>query len=293
MQSLTQIKELLASCGLSPRHALGQNFLIDQNLVRKLVDAAGVRATDRASRSVRTPTVQSHGRWHEIILEVGPGTGTLTEELLARGCEVVACELDPGLAGLLRDTLGKEHPERFRLIEGDCLASKREVSPAVLAALGRREFTLVSNLPYGAATPLMLALLTRHPECRGLYVTVQREVADRMLARPGTKDYGTLGVVAQAVGEPSLIATLPPECFWPRPDVTSSMVACPRREHPLADDPAALADFCQAVFSKRRKQLGAVLGREGPWPPGVSSTDRAEALPPESLIALSRTHPPG
>ena len=294
MQSLTRIKELLASRGLSPRHALGQNFLIDQNLVRKLVDAAmGATARESSSAAVPTAAPQSGRAVAPLAFEVGPGTGTLTEELLARGCEVVACELDPGLAALMRETVGAAHPERLRLLEGDCLASKREVSPAVLTALGGREFTLVSNLPYGAATPLMLALLTRHPQCRGLYVTVQREVADRMLARPGTKDYGTLGVVAQAMGEPSLIATLPPECFWPRPDVTSAMVACPRREHPLTDDPVALADFSQTVFSKRRKQLGAVLGREGPWPPGVSPTDRAEALPPESLIALSHTHPRG
>ncbi|MCC6659839.1 MAG: ribosomal RNA small subunit methyltransferase A [Phycisphaerales bacterium] len=288
MQTLTRIKELLAARGLAPRHALGQNFLIDQNLVRKLVDAG--------LAPVRSGGLDAHGpgpsRAPRVVLEVGPGTGTLTEELLARGCEVVACELDPGLASLLREALEAEHGRRLHLIEGDCLDSKREVSSTVLAALGGRPFTLIANLPYAAATPLMLALLTGHPECHGLYVTVQREVADRMLARPGTKDFGTLGIVAQAVAEPVLLASLPPECFWPRPEVTSAMVAVPRRAEPLTDDPARLADFCQAVFSRRRKQLGSVLGRQGPWPPGVSPTDRAESLSIPALIALSRTRAP-
>src|SRR5690606_14845366 len=110
-----------------------------QNLVVKLVDEARVGPG-------------------ELVLEVGPGTGTLTEELLARGCEVVACELDRGLAALLRDRLGAN--DRFTLVEGDCLGGKRHVSPAVVEALGGRPFVLVANLPYGAATPLMLALLT-------------------------------------------------------------------------------------------------------------------------------------
>jgi SAM-dependent methyltransferase len=170
-QTLAEIKDLLASRGLSPLKRFGQNFLIDQNLVRKLVDEAGV-----------TPG--------ELVLEVGPGTGTLTEELLGRGCEVIACELDRGLAALLRDRLGAR--ERFALVEGDCLGGKRHVSPAVVGAIGGRPFVLVANLPYGAATPLMLALLTEHPGCRGMFVTIQREVGERLgagarvlLAPPG------------------------------------------------------------------------------------------------------------
>src|SRR4051812_5019410 len=108
MQTLIQIRALLEERGLAPRKSLGQNFLIDQNLIRKLVDASGVGAGD-------------------LVLEVGPGTGTLTEELLERGCEVVACELDRGLAELLRERLGAN--PRFTLVEGDCLASKREIAP--------------------------------------------------------------------------------------------------------------------------------------------------------------------
>jgi 16S rRNA (adenine1518-N6/adenine1519-N6)-dimethyltransferase len=266
VQSLTEIRELLETHGLAPRKSLGQNFLIDQNLIRKLVDASGVRAGD-------------------LVLEVGPGTGTLTEELLARGCRVVACELDRGLAALLRERLGAQ--KRFALVEGDALAGKRELSAAVAAALGAEPFRLVANLPYGAATPLMLALLVGHPECGSMHVTIQREVADRLLAAPGTKDYGPIAVVARALASVERIATLPPECFWPRPDITSAMVALVRRPDPLTREPRRLADVAQKLFMQRRKQLGSVLGRGFPFPDGISPTDRAESLPAEKFVALA------
>jgi 16S rRNA (adenine1518-N6/adenine1519-N6)-dimethyltransferase len=265
MQTLAQIRELLESRGLSPRKALGQNFLIDHNLIRKLVDASGV----------------SHG---DVVLEVGPGTGTLTEELLARGCHVIACEMDRGLADLLRERLAGPN---FTLIEGDCMAGKREVNPEIARALGGRPFRLVANLPYGAATPLMLALLVSHPECGSMFVTIQREVADRLLAKPSTKEYGPITIVAQALCTVGRIATLPPECFWPRPDVTSAMISLIRRAEPLADNPAGLADFCQSAFAKRRKQLGGVLGREVAWPAGVRPENRIEELTVPQAVALA------
>ena len=273
MQTLTDIKRLLEAHGLSPRKALGQNFLIDHNLIRKLVDTSGVGAGD-------------------LVLEVGPGTGTLTEELVERGCRVVACELDPHLAALLRNRFPPptqpDAPGSVVLVEGDCLESKRAISREVVRALGGRPFALVANLPYNAATPLMLSLLCEHPECRGLFVTIQREVADRLLAKPGTKDFGPLAIVAQAVGDLHLIATLPPECFWPRPDVTSAMVAVTRRTSPLTDNPRSLADFCQGLFTQRRKQLGSILGRAGEWPEGISPTLRAEQLTVGQVIELQR-----
>lgn len=275
MQTLAQIRDLLASRGLAPRKSLGQNFLIDHNLIRKLVDASGVKRGD-------------------LVLEVGPGTGALTDELLGRGCRVVAAELDRGLAELLRErladpqgALGAPPQASFTLVEGDCLASKRHLAPALAEALGGAPFKLVANLPYGAATPLMLSLLAEHPECGSMFVTIQREVADRLLAKPGTDEYGTLSVVAQAVARVERIAVLPPECFWPRPEVTSAMVSVLRRADPLTAHPGALADFVQGLFSKRRKQLGSVLGREFPWPPGVTPENRVEQLPPDRLVALA------
>lgn len=269
MQSLTEIRHLLDSRGLAPKKSLGQNFLIDHNLIRKLVDASGVGPGS-------------------LVLEIGPGTGTLTEELLTRGCTLIACELDTGLASLNRDRLGSnpDYAPRFTLIEGDCLESKRELSKPVREALAGRPFTLVANLPYGAATPLMLTLLVHHPECAGLFVTIQREVADRLLATPGSKEYGQISIVAQAAALVRNIATLPRECFWPRPDVTSAMVSLTRLPAPLTSDLPGLSVFTQRIFSQRRKQLGAILGREIPWPEGVGPTLRAEQLTVAQAIAL-------
>src|SRR5205823_883918 len=113
-----------------------------------------------------------------------------------RECEVIACELDRGLAELLRERLVSPSPApgapKFTLIEGDCLASKRGINPEIVAALAGRPFRLVANLPYGAGTPLLLALLIGHPECGSMFVTVQREVADRLIAGPSTKEYGPI-----------------------------------------------------------------------------------------------------
>lgn len=285
VQTLADIRAILAQHGLSPRKALGQNFLLDHNLIRKLVDASGVGAGD-------------------VVLEVGPGTGTLTEELLSRGCRVIACELDHGLARMLRERLASPTSGSFTLIEGDCLEGKHALNEELTQTLremtgesagesvgtggGGRGFRLVANLPYGAASPLMTTLLASWASCRSMHVTIQREVADRLLAKPGTDEYGTLGIIAQAAAEVSLVATLPPECFWPRPDVTSAMVSIVRRATPLTDDLPRLAACCQKVFGQRRKQIGSVLGRGFAFPAGIGASQRAEQLSVEQLIELSR-----
>ncbi len=263
VQTLAEIRATLDAHGLRPNKALGQNFLIDQNLVRKLVASAEVGSGD-------------------IVLEVGPGTGVLTDALVESGARVVACELDRGLAGVLRERFA----ERITLIEGDCLASKREVAPQVISAIGGGEFKLVANLPYGCATPLMMTLLVAHRACLSMHVTIQREVGDRLAAGEGSKAYGALSVVAQTLAEVRWIATLPPSCFWPRPAVTSAMVSVVRRHPAPAVEAEGFAAFCARLFEARRKQLGATLGRDGAWPDGVEPTDRAEGLSPEKIVAL-------
>lgn len=268
MHTLSELRSMLDAHGLSPRKALGQNFLIDRNLGMKLVDEAGVRAGD-------------------LVLEVGPGAGALTELLLERGCEVVACEMDTGLATLLRDRFMETHADRFTLIEGDCLARKHELNPAITDAIGGREFTLVANLPYNAASPLMAVLLTDLPNCRAQYVTIQKEVGERLAAKPGGKEYGPLTVIAQALATVRRVAVLPPECFWPRPGVTSAMLELKRRPDPLTDDPKGLGALCRTLFSQRRKQIGSVLGRDHPLPEGVTHDMRPEQMSVEQLCRLS------
>ncbi len=287
-QTLAQIKEMLTQRALAPQKMFGQNFLIDHNLIRKLVDASGVGPGD-------------------IVLEVGPGTGTLTEELLARGCRVIGCDIDRGLCALLRERFGPASRlipagASFTLLEGDCLDGKHALSPDLAGLLGElgihagasnasTNFRLISNLPYGCATPVMMILLSRWPACMGLFVTIQKEVGDRMIAGPSTKEYGPLSLLAQSVAKVEWIAKLPPSCFWPAPDVTSAMIGVRRVSTPRTLDPAGLLAFTQKVFEQRRKQLGSVLGTLGLvaadiLPPSISPTVRAEALSVDQLIAL-------
>jgi len=276
VQTLADIKLLLESAGLSPRKSLGQNFLIDKNLIGRLLDAAKL-----------TPG--------ELVLEVGPGTGTLTEGLLERGCRVVACELDRGLAEMLRTRVPTlpmpGAATNFTLIEGDCLGKHRSLNADAAAALGAgaEPFKLVANLPYAAATPLMLTLLINHPQCSLQAVTIQKEVAERMAAKPGTDAYGALSIVAQAMAEIVTVATLPPECFWPRPDVTSAMVLVTRRAAPLTADPAGLLDLCQRMFAQRRKQIGTTLGRATALPAGITADQRPETLSVQQFVQLQES----
>ncbi len=263
MQTLSEIRMLLAERGLRPRRRVGQHFLHDKNQLMRLVAAAELEPG-------------------ETVLEVGPGTGTLTEALLDAGADVVACEIDPDLAAILRDRLG----DRIRLIVGDCLRG-HALNPDLCAELAGRRFKLVANLPYDAASTLIAVLLGDHPGCTGLFVTVQREVADRMLARPGTKVYGALSVLVGALADVRRIAVIPASCFWPAPEVESAMLAIrPRAGHGV-EDPAALGRFATRLFSSRRKQLGTIFGRDrADWPAGITPDLRPEALSPGQFVAL-------
>jgi 16S rRNA (adenine1518-N6/adenine1519-N6)-dimethyltransferase len=264
MQTLTEIRALLAQRGLSPKHRLGQNFLHDQNQLRKLLAAAEVAGGD-------------------LVLEVGPGTGTLTEALVEAGAEVVASELDPDMADIVESRLG----ERIRLVRGDCLERGSRLNAELVSALGGRAFKLVANLPYQIASPLM-AILAGDSSCRGQFVTIQKEVADRLLAQPGGKEYGALGILLQAMCDVRLIGTVPAGCFWPAPQVTSAMVAITPRARPLVRDAESFSTFLSQLFTKRRKQLGSILGRERSWPAGVEERMRPEALSVEQLVALAQ-----
>ena len=277
MQSLSRIKEILEMAGHAPKKALGQNFLIDQNLINKLIDRAEVGEGD-------------------LVLEIGPGTGALTEGLLERGCRVIACELDTDLARVLRETLGEQYADRLTIIEGDCLSGKKSLNADVLKAIGDFPFTHVANLPYHAATPVMMTLMTRHPNCRGMYVTIQREVVDRFAAQNGSKAYGMVSVVAQCLGDVEMIAKLGPGCFWPSPGVESAMMGWTRDTRSIGgDDPVwwiKLSEHAQTLFQSRRKKLGGVIKKtvkqDIEWPIGVSSDDRVDALNPQQVHSVCR-----
>ena len=263
MQDLATIKALLDSRGLRPKHRFGQNFLHDAKAMRTLLDASAAQPG-------------------EVILEVGPGTGTLTECLLAAGAHVIACELDRDMARLIRDRLGA----RITLIEGDCLQDKHTLHAEVTRAIAGRPFRLVANLPYAAATPLIATLLESHPECRGIVATIQREVADRLTARPDTSEIGPLTITAQLLARVERVAVLKPGCFWPAPDVTSAIVRLvPHQPRPSL--PVRLRAVVDQAFQQRRKQLRNSLGPDFPFPAGLDPMRRPETLSPSEWITLA------
>ncbi len=272
MQTLSDIKALLAIHNLAPALALGQNFLIDHNLLTKLIDTA----SERAGLGEGSP-----------VLEIGPGTGVLTEAMLDRQWKVIACELDAGMCRLLRARLAHRIAAGdLTLIQGDCLANRHALSDDLRAALGDSPFALVANLPYGAASPVM-AICAADPRCTGQFATIQKEVAERLRAPVGTKDYGELTVMVRAFCDVERIATLRPECFWPRPKVTSEMIALTRLGAPRTRDGAALQAMCHRLFTHRRKQIGAILGRDFPFPEGTDPAARPETLDIEAIDALA------
>ncbi len=265
-QTLTQIKALLAAHGLRPKHKFGQNFLHDHNHMARIMDAAGLQPGER-------------------VLEVGPGTGALTGRLLEADVRVVAVEVDTDLEPILREQFDAD--ERFALVMGDVLAGKHAINPAVWEALdGQASFKLIANLPYQVASPLMVNLILSGRMERAV-VMVQKEVADRLGASAGGKDYGPLSVMVQAGYRVERVGVLGPGCFWPSPKVASAVVRMDRLDQPVTRDLARLSGMCQTLFQKRRKQLGAILGREVDWPSGVQATDRPEVLTVAQIAALA------
>ncbi len=252
MQSLTEIKQLLEQFGLAPQKRFGQNFLIDQNLLRKIVDLADVRP-DRT------------------VLEVGPGTGSLTQELLARAGRVVAVEIDSGMFRLLSHVFAGQ--DRIALIHDDALAGKHAMSPQVLDVLGPKA-DLVANLPYNVATPLVAQLLVlswraikgQSPACliERLTFTVQQEVADRMIASPQSSQYGPVSVMIALLGRLQAGPVVPNTAFWPKPQVVSRAVRIDFDAAQAAElsDIDALKALLNMTFTQRRKQVHSAVRRK-------------------------------
>jgi 16S rRNA (adenine1518-N6/adenine1519-N6)-dimethyltransferase len=272
-QTKQQILDLLAQAGARPRQQLGQNFMIDRNLVAVVADAGELRPGN-------------------LVIEVGPGTGTLTDELLGRGVEVLAVEIDRGLARLLRERLTGQ--PRFRLIEADVLAGKHalceELREAIAAAtVAGQPVKLVANLPYNVASPLIVELLLAGVEL--LACTVQREVADRLRASAGGTDYGALSVIVQLLADVERLRILPPQAFWPAPKVASALVRLRRRDR-VGAHARDFGQFVQKLFSGRRKTLRKILTTMGIDAEtalaavGVDGQKRPEELGAEVMLEL-------
>lgn len=284
MEDLTSprvLRETLGRYGLAPRKGLGQNFLIDANLRNKIVQAAGLSPDD-------------------VVIEVGPGPGAMTAALLATGAAVLAVEADAGLARVLADRL-PPGSGRFFLIVADILRTDLRASVAEAGFAGR-PCVAVANLPYYITTPALFHLLEARLPWRRMVFLVQREVAQRIAAEPGTKDYGLLSVMTQHRADASIVGVLPPTVFWPPPKVHSALVRLdmPGRYDLTGEEQAALAGLARAAFGQRRKTLenacrdwAVRLGLGAQFPAlcrgaEIDPSARAEDLPVEAYVRLAR-----
>jgi 16S rRNA (adenine1518-N6/adenine1519-N6)-dimethyltransferase len=273
----TDVRALAAALELRPTKALGQNFVIDPNTVRRIVNAAELRRDD-------------------VVLEVGPGLGSLTLALLPEVSSVCAVEVDPRLATALPETVANRAPalaERLAVISADALTLQAVPAPEPTA--------LIANLPYNVAVPVLLHLLAIVPSLRGGLVMVQAEVAERLTAPPGSRTYGVPSVKLAWWAEAKRAGAVSRSVFWPVPNVDSGLVAFERRDPPqttaVRADVFAVVD---AAFAQRRKTLRAALaGWAGSAPAadevlraaGVDPAARGEALAVDDFarIAAART----
>ena len=266
LTSPSQVKAWCIENGFHPNRVLGQNFLIDRNALEAIVDA-GLEGVSPALGARQ-------------VLEIGPGLGVLTEELLKRGCKVAAVEKDPSLAARLFGALGS--PRDLQVVEGDALDV---VCGARGGALAEWNFdAMVSNLPYQAGTRILLELVTRRTIPR-LTVLVQTEVAERLAAKEGSKTRGLAGVWAQLDYDVRIVRKVAASCFWPRPEVGSAVVTLTRHDRNVGlsgKEREVFRRLTKKAFEHRRKQLGSIFKDL------IKSSARAEELANEEWINLSK-----
>ena len=271
------IRRIADQAGIHPTKRLGQNFVIDPGTVRRIVRLAGVKPG-------------------QSVLEVGPGLGSLTLGLLEAGCLVTADEIDSGLARRLPETVSERMPEaldRLTVINRDALT----LTPQLADEAGRTaDLTLVANLPYNVATPIILTLLARFANLSRFLVMVQKEVADRLTATPGSKVYGAPSLKLAWYGHASQAGRIGRHVFWPAPNVESALVSFTRdkdgREHSDEGTRARVFSLIDAAFGQRRKTLHAALKglvtAEAFQAAGIDPARRGETMTIEEFVALEQ-----
>jgi 16S rRNA (adenine1518-N6/adenine1519-N6)-dimethyltransferase len=280
--------ERMKEAGIRPQGQHGQNFLIDLNLLDLLVRTADLGPKD-------------------VVLEIGTGMGSLTARMAPLAAEVVTVEIDPRLFALASEELSGLG--NVTMLQQDALKNKNTIHPAVLEAVRQkldaqagRRLKLVANLPYNVATPVLSNLLTSDPAPISLTATIQKELADRIAARPGTKDYSALSIWMQALCTMEIVREMPPQVFWPRPKVHSAILHIlpnPLKQKALGDLDF-FHGFVRSLFFHRRKFLRGVLVSTYREQLDKTAIDdilsqfelppdaRAEQLEVKTLIALSR-----
>jgi 16S rRNA (adenine1518-N6/adenine1519-N6)-dimethyltransferase len=262
-QTLSHIQRLLTTHGIRPKNKLGQCFLIDLNLVDLIVRTAELSGDD-------------------LVLEVGAGTGSLSARLAESAGAVVSFEIDSSVHALALEQLG-DRPN-VRLIQCDALRNKNELHPRLIAALdeakakfGTTRLKLVANLPYAVATPVIANLLIAERPIERMVATVQWEIAERLLAQPGTSQFSALSVLVQSLADVTLVRKLAPSVFWPRPKVESAIVQIDPQPGKRArvGDVKRFRSFLRDLYTHRRKNLrGALSG----WPTGRREKADVDAM---------------
>ena len=264
-------KDVLACFGLQTKHRLGQNFLVNDDVIGHILDLAELDG-------------------HDAALEVGPGIGTLTQGLAEAGADVTAVELDKKLPAVLKETL--KAYDNVRIVPGDILKVN------IPEIMGEAPFKVAANLPYYITTPILMALLERHLPITHMVTMVQKEVAERMTAKPGSRIYGALSVAVQYYTEPEIVLDVPPRSFIPAPEVMSVVVSCRVRKEPAVAvrDEKLFFRVVKAAFGQRRKTLmNALKGggfskeavRDALEQSGIDPTRRGETLTLEEFGRLA------
>ncbi|AIF67194.1 16S rRNA (adenine(1518)-N(6)/adenine(1519)-N(6))-dimethyltransferase RsmA [Terribacillus saccharophilus] len=276
----TRTKELLKKYNFSFKKSLGQNFLIDTNILRNIIHHAGVKEDVGA-------------------IEIGPGMGALTEQLAIAANKVLAFEIDQRLLPILEDTLSPY--DNVKVVNEDIL--KADVQHELQHYFGEQEVKIVANLPYYITTPILMNLLTRNLPISSITVMIQKEVADRMAASPNTKAYGSLSLAVQYYTQAAVVMTVPKTAFMPQPNVDSAVLHLDVRKEPpvRVEDEKFFFDLIQASFGQRRKTLRNNLNRHFASrfskeeledimnEAGIDGTRRGESLSMEEFAALANT----
>ncbi|MDD2710267.1 MAG: 16S rRNA (adenine(1518)-N(6)/adenine(1519)-N(6))-dimethyltransferase RsmA [Verrucomicrobiae bacterium] len=262
--TLTEIRAHLRELDLRPSRQLGQNFLHDQNLARRIVEYAELKPG-------------------QPVIEIGPGLGALTGQILALGIHPVLFEKDSRLAGFLR----QRHPQ-IQIVEGDAM----EELPARRDLFSHPETAVIGNLPYSIASPLIVLLAEADLRPQQMAFTVQKEVARRIVAPPGNRDYGLLTLLIQPFYETRIAHKLPPGVFWPPPQVDSALVVMKRR-HPQPFTEAGMEKHYRQIlrqaWQQRRKKLGTIF-RDN-LPPALDANKRPEQIPPALWVEAALSDP--
>lgn len=234
--------EILQKYNFNFQKKFGQNFLINTGVLEDIIDAAEVTDED-------------------IVLEIGPGIGTMTQYLCENARQVIAVEIDTNLIPILKDTLSAY--DNVRIINDDIL--KVDINELAREYNNGRPIKVVANLPYYITTPIIMGLFESHVPIESITVMVQKEVADRMQAGPGTKDYGALSLAVQYYSKPQIVVNVPPSCFMPQPKVGSTVISLRRHQQPVVqvEDEKLMFKVIRASFNQRRKTLANGLNNYG------------------------------